>query len=143
MSVPARSSRRLAIAFAAFALLWTIALLVPIPKRDAEQVLGSTSRMFLFGKALHVGAYAFLTILAGFLALQRRHRWVLLAGLVVHGGLTEFTQQFVGRGGAWSDWGLDCIGIGIGFLVGIRGWKRLFRPEALESPPSATAGTSA
>src|SRR5262249_24217711 len=48
-----RRGRRLVIAFAVCLALWTVALLVPVPHKAAEAVLGSPSRMFYVGKALH------------------------------------------------------------------------------------------
>src|SRR5262249_38307089 len=109
-----RRGRRLVIAFAVCLALWTVALLVPVPHKAAEAVLGSPSRMFYVGKALQVSAYALLTAFAGTLVLCRRTRAVVLALLVLHGGMTEFFQQFVDRGASWRDWGLDCVGILIG-----------------------------
>src|SRR5262249_44866867 len=49
-------------------------------------------------------------------------RWIIVA-LVIHGGLTEFLQQFVHRGASWRDVGLDSLGIGIGAILT---WKRWF-----------------
>src|SRR5262249_24336971 len=49
-------------------------------------------------------------------------RWIIV-GLVLHGGLTEFIQQFVHRGASWRDVDLDSLGIGIGVILT---WKRWF-----------------
>ncbi len=78
-------------------ILWTIALLIPIPSQSSE-VLGGDRNKFLFAKALHASAYAYLTILAGYLTLQIRTRWLVLGLLSFHGFATEFFQQFVNRG---------------------------------------------
>jgi hypothetical protein len=103
--------------FAAFLAAWTIALLSPVPSERAERALGGPWEVFLFGKGLHITAYAFLTALGGTIrCLARRWVWVLPA-LVVHGALIEFLQQFVGRGSSVGDVGLDSIGIAIGGLV--------------------------
>ena len=103
--------------FAAFLTAWTIALLSPVPSEQAERVFGGPWEVFLFGKGLHITAYAFLAVLGGTIRrLERRWVWVL-PGLVVHGALTEFFQQFVGRGASVGDVGLDSIGIAIGGLL--------------------------
>lgn len=102
--------------FAAFLIAWTIALLSPVPEQ-AQRVFGSPWEMFLFGKGLHISAYAFLTVLGGTIRwLKGRWVWVLPA-LVAHGALTEFFQQFVGRGASIGDVGLDSIGIAVGGLL--------------------------
>ena len=103
--------------FAAFLTAWTIALLSPVPSEQAERVFGGPWEVFLFGKGLHITAYAFLAVLGGTIRrFERRWVWVL-PGLVVHGALTEFFQQFVGRGASIGDVGLDSIGIAIGGLL--------------------------
>lgn|SRR5262245_8483121 len=103
--------------FTAFLTAWTIALLSPVPHQSAERVLGDAFSVFLFGKGLHIGAYAFLAVLGGTLPLQNG-RWIwVLVGLVAHGGVTEFFQQFVGRTARLEDVGLDAIGVAVGGLV--------------------------
>jgi VanZ family protein len=116
--------------FAAFLTAWTIALLSPVPQKSAERVLGGAFWVLVFGKGLHVGAYAFLAILGGTLG-GRQGRWVLLA-LVLHGGLTEFFQQFVGRTTALRDAGLDALGVMVGGLV-VLGWRAV-RSRGQERP---------
>jgi len=59
-------------------------------------------------------------------ALFGRKWWWIVPGLIVHGGVTEFFQQFVGRTARVEDLGLDTIGIFIGTLV-VLGWRRLRR----------------
>jgi|SRR5262245_10826956 len=94
---------------------WTVVLLRPVPEGPKRAL--SEWQAFLVGKALHVSAYAFLSALGGTMVLLGRHwPWVLVL-LVVHGGLTEFFQQFVGRGASIKDVGLDSLGIAIGGLI--------------------------
>jgi VanZ family protein len=108
--------------FAAFLTAWTIALLSPVPHQSAERVLGSPFSVFMFGKGLHIAAYAFLTVLGGTVALFGRKWWWIVPGLIAHGGLTEFFQQFVGRTARIEDLGLDTIGIVIGALMVLAWW---------------------
>jgi VanZ family protein len=113
---------------------WTVALLSPVPHDSARQVFGSDYGVWLFAKTLHVTTYAVLTILGGTaVAFGRKWVWVL-PGLVVHGGLTEFFQQFVGRGARIEDVGLDSIGVAIG---GLAAWGlRSLNPTARPAEPS-------
>ena len=103
--------------FAVALTAWTVALLSPVPHDSARKVLGSDWGVFLFGKTLHVGTYAALTVLGGTAAAFGRRWWWVLPGLVAHGGLTEYLQGFVGRGSRIEDVGLDSLGIAIGGLV--------------------------
>ncbi len=125
--------------FAGFLIAWTIALLVRIPHESAEKVLGGPWHVFLFGKGLHVTAYAFLTMLGGTIALFGRRWWWVAPGLVVHGSLIEFFQQFTGRTGRIEDVGLDSIGIVLGTLA-IVYWRKIKSGrgprEGLSSPAS-------
>ncbi|MCE9532404.1 MAG: VanZ family protein [Planctomycetes bacterium] len=115
--MPTRSSF-FPIAFAIFFVLWTIALLVPIPQKSANDVFGSGSVKFVFAKTLHVSAYAFLTVLGGLAASTSRQRWRLIALMSFHAFATEYLQLFVERGGSFRDVGLDHLGIVIGLLIG-------------------------
>ncbi|HKA07777.1 MAG TPA: VanZ family protein [Gemmataceae bacterium] len=115
--------------FAAFLIAWTIALLSPVPHQSAERVLGSPLSVFIFGKGLHIAAYAYLTVLGGTVALFGRKWWWIVPGLVAHGCLTEFFQKFVGRTSRLEDVGLDTIGIVLGALV-VLGWRRLKRDRS-------------
>lgn len=116
------------IVFVAFLTAWTIALLSPVPNKSAERVLGGEFWVFMFGKGLHISAYAFLTVLGGTIVLFGRHRrWVFMA-LVAHGATTEFFQQFVGRTASIRDVLLDAIGILIGCLV-IFAWRQFTKPK--------------
>lgn len=119
-----------AIAFVVCISAWTGALLMLVPHQSASEVLGGDRGVFLFGKTLHVCAYAFLTVLGGSMMLARRQRWLLLAGLSFHTFATEFLQQFVGRGASLRDVGLDHIGIMFGIVLGWYWWRALLpRPS--------------
>ncbi|HJZ91455.1 MAG TPA: VanZ family protein [Gemmataceae bacterium] len=101
--------------FLGFLTAWTVVLLRPVP--EAPKRVLTDWEAFIVGKSLHVGVYAFLAALGGTLAvLGRRWPWVLSA-LIVHGALTEYFQQFVGRGASVKDVGLDSIGIALGGLI--------------------------
>jgi VanZ family protein len=94
--------------------LWTAALLTPQLVQLANAVLPETVE-FPVSKMLHVGAYAMLA--AGAVALRPlgHWRWLLLAGLSLHGMGTEYLQQFVElRGPSVRDVLLDHVGIFLG-----------------------------
>jgi VanZ family protein len=114
--------------FALLLVAWTVALLSPVPQA-AKEALGGEQAAFWFGKCLHIGTYAFLTIMGGTLRLSRRWRFVLLGLLSLHAFATEFFQQFVGRGASWRDVGLDHIGILLGIAVSWKWWRQLFTAE--------------
>ena len=99
---------------------WTVSLLRPIPP-GAVEAMGGPEPSFWFAKCLHVSVYAAFALSAAFLpgSLALR-RWIPVA-LVLHGGLTEYLQQFVHRGASWRDVGLDALGVAIGVLLT---WKR-------------------
>jgi VanZ family protein len=122
--------------FAVFLAAWSVALLSPVPHDSAKKVLGSEFGLFLFAKTVHVATYAFLTVLGGTAAAFGRRWWWVLPGLVAHGGLTEYFQQFVGRGSRLEDVGLDSIGIGVGGLItwAVRSIRRPTSPATPSSP---------
>ena len=99
---------------------WTSALLTPIPPKTVTAV-GGVNAAFLIGKTLHLSVYATLGLLTAWLPLQRRWRILLVALLVLHGGSTEYLQQFVNRGSSPRDAVLDSIGIGLGCLLACAG----------------------
>jgi VanZ family protein len=106
---------------------WTVALLSPVPHDQAKQVLGSDYGVWLFGKSLHVAAYAGLTFAGATAVAFGRRWWWVVPALVVHGALTEFFQQFVPtRGPRIEDVGLDSIGVAVGGLLAW-GLRRLSR----------------
>ncbi len=106
---------------------WTWALLTPIPPKTVTAV-GGVNAAFLIGKTLHLSVYATLGLLTAWLPLQRRWRILLVALLVLHGGSTEYLQQFVNRGSSPRDAVLDSIGIGLGCLLAWRRWRILGDP---------------
>ena len=113
--------RRLAIAhtllFVVALTAWTIALLSPVPQESARRVLGSAFWVFVFGKGLHISVYALLAVVGATLPLRGRTPGWVLVGLVAHGGVTEFFQQFVGRTASVRDVGLDALGVALGGLA--------------------------
>lgn len=126
--------------FVAILIAWTIALLLPVPQESAEKVLGDDFGVFLFGKSLHIGSYAFLTLLGGTIAYFGRRWWWVVPTLFVHGAAIETIQPFVGRTGRVVDVVLDSIGIVLGALV-IVAWRHFRRAES-SSPEEPAAGAS-
>jgi len=92
---------------------WTWALLLPLPAGTAP-AFGGAENVFTIGKTLHVSAYAVLAYLATRITDSRPLRAALLLLLLLHGGVAEYLQQFVGRGSSPWDFGLDALGVAIG-----------------------------
>jgi hypothetical protein len=110
----------------AYAVAWTIALLVPMPiHAPRETALGEG--LFTFSKSLHVLAYSLFTFLVAWMRLPRLPRALLLAGLFGHAMLTEFLQwlleDITHRTGQWSDVRLDSIGIVLGVVLAWKLWR--------------------
>src|SRR5262249_4890516 len=107
-----------------YALALTISLLVPQPIRSADPQVKES--LYIFGKTVHIVAYATFTALAGWVLLPARYRWVLVVMLIGHGMLTEWVQyityDILGRTGQWSDVGLDAIGIAVGLALTCKWW---------------------
>jgi VanZ family protein len=112
-----------ALIFAGFLIAWSVALLLPVPQERAERTLGGPWEVFLFGKGLHISAYFYLTVLGGTMAFAKNWWKWLLVGLWVHGGLTEFLQQFTGRTASLRDWGLDSVGVLLGSSIVWWWWR--------------------
>ena len=81
-------------------------------------------------KALHIVAYAGLTILLAFTIYRtapvKFWEFYLFFGLSLFGALDEYTQGFVGRMPDVLDWVADVFGIGLGlagFLFAMSWWK--------------------
>jgi hypothetical protein len=129
--MPARSTVY-AVVFFVSLVLWTVALLIPLPNQSAKDVLGTWDAVFVVHKIVHVCAYSYLTVLAGLLTLSNRQRWAVLALLSFHGFATEFFQQFVNRGASWRDVGLDHIGILFGVLASWGRWRVLWAAKLEE-----------
>src|SRR5262249_26790593 len=102
-------------------IAWTYALLTPIPPRG--EGWPSPQYVHLFGKTLHVGVYAFFTVLSAWLSVPFRFRWLLIVFISFHGLATEYLQQFVERGSLWSDVGLDHLGLALGLAVSWKWWR--------------------
>jgi len=114
------------ILFVVSLIVWTVGLLMPVPKRSTE-VLGSDTAKFILSKILHGTAYAYLAVLVGLMNLSVRQRWAMLGLLSGHAFLTEFLQLFVNRGASWRDVALDHFGISVGIAAGWSRWRVLFR----------------
>lgn len=99
--------------------LLTRGLLTPVPA-SAVQITGGDDSSFWISKCVHVGAYGFMAWIAARLPIGRRWRIGLVILLLLHGGLTEYLQQFVGRGASLRDVILDCIGVALGTWIGWR-----------------------
>jgi VanZ family protein len=98
--------------------LWTWKLLEPnpVPEAVSEHLTGDSR--FFAAKALHAGAYAFLTVLAVTLPVRGYWRWFFVGLLLLHGIGTEIGQTFVpGRTGSVRDVLIDWVGVGAGLLL--------------------------
>jgi VanZ family protein len=114
---------------------WTVALLSPVPQESAEKVLGSQFGIFVFAKTVHVTAYAILAVLGGSAVfLGRSWVWIFPA-LVLHGAVTEYFQQFVGRGSRIGDIALDALGVALGALI-VWSARRFKRSSGEAVPPT-------
>jgi hypothetical protein len=84
-------------------------------------------------KTLHVGAYAFLTVMAAWLRVPVRYRFLLIFFLMAHATVTEVLQQvlveIVGRTGSLWDVALDQLGITLGLLLAWRWWVEHDNPN--------------
>jgi VanZ family protein len=114
--------------------LWTYGLLSPsAPEELGEYV--PEGLHFYAGKGLHVFAYAVLAFGAAWLPTP--WRWATWVGLVLHAGLTEWLQPFVGRGGSVWDVLIDCGGITLGVVAAYCLIPTAGRPHS-QAPPSET-----
>ena len=59
-----------------------------------------TDLKFWLAKALHVGGYAFLTVLAAWLPLRRPYFWGVVGFLALHAVGSEIGQTYVRTGTA-------------------------------------------
>jgi hypothetical protein len=136
-------SRYLPAIFFVTLILWTIALLVPIPHESASQVLGDEANQYIFAKCLHASVYAYLTILTALMTVTRRQHWWLLGLMSLHACLTEALQTYVGRHGCFKDVGIDHLGIGAGVLISslgyASGWWRPLRWREFRSTTAKEA----
>jgi len=111
-------------AFLILIALWTVALLLPVPNQTANEALGGPLWVFVLGKSLHVGAYLFLAVLGGTAFLSYRRWFWITPGLVAHGAVAEFFQQFVGRTASVRDVLLDGLGAILGCCI-VLWWGRI------------------
>src|SRR5262245_60656037 len=83
--------------------LLTYGLLSPdAPEVSAEYIRKDFG--YWFSKAVHVGSYAYLSALVGFLPVTAWGEARLRLALVAHGAVTEYLQTFVeGRYGSVGD----------------------------------------
>ncbi|HYV36820.1 MAG TPA: VanZ family protein [Gemmataceae bacterium] len=109
-------------------LLWTAALLLPFPESEPWTVGESKFDLrFTFAKSLHIGAYAFLTVVAGWLCAPARYRAWIIFFLMMHGTTTEVLQrvlEFLGRTGKLLDVAMDHLGVAIGMVLTWKLWTK-------------------
>lgn len=115
-------------------ILWTIALLRPVPPRAVAGV-GGAEAAFWISKVAHISVYALLAGWGRICFPNPRSRIWLLLSLLAHGAATEFLQGFVGRGASMRDVGLDATGVGLGWglMQGVQRRRRLL-PEQRTKP---------
>jgi VanZ family protein len=139
---------RTVLPFAVFFLflgLWTWKLLHPYPVPEELTAGVSAPVKFVAAKALHVGGYAFLTVLTAFLPVRRPYFWMAVLTLVIHAVGTEIGQLYVpNRSGSVRDVLLNWAGILVGLAVirvaatrSLRGGARapVTPPSGRPSPP--------
>ena len=100
-------------------IAWTIGLLVPNPTSPfSGRVADIPGLKFYVSKTVHVGAYAFLTLLVVYLPGSRRLRFLMFAFLSLHGFVSEYLQNTLTtqRTGSLRDVLLDHVGILLGLL---------------------------
>lgn len=112
--------------FFLFLGLWTWKLLEPNPVPEVLATGIPTDWKFWLAKALHAGAYAFLTGLASRLPVHRSYFWCIVVFLALHAVGTEIGQSYIpNRHGSLRDVIIDWLGIGLGVKVASRiGWHR-------------------
>ena len=88
----------------------SIVVLSLLPPPDVQQIAGSD-------KLIHFIAYGVLTVFA----LYRRQSWVgamvVVAGILMLGGLIELVQPWFQRTSELPDFGADLAGVGFGAAV--------------------------
>lgn len=128
---------RTALPFAAFLFflgLWTWELLAENPVPESVHRAIPDGWHFYMAKGLHVGAYAFLTVLAGLLPVNRFVFRGAVALLALHGIAGEVGQTFVpGRTGSARDVVLDWVGLGLG-LAALGLGRRVLTPARSALP---------
>jgi hypothetical protein len=119
--------------FAVFALflgLWTWKLLEPNPVPEPVTRGIPTDLKFWLAKALHLGGYAFLTVLAAWLPVRRPCFWGVVVFLGLHAAGSEIGQSYVpNRHGSPRDVVIDWAGIGMGLLL-LKWWSIRLLPSS-------------
>ncbi len=124
MPKPTLASRIHLALFCLALILWTVALLLPVPNVSANKALADPLWAFLFSKSLHVCAYLLLAVLGG-TAFRFHKRWVwIMPILVAHGAAAEFFQQFVDRTPSVRDVLLDALGALVGGCI-VMWWAKI------------------
>lgn len=103
--------------------VWTWSLERPYPQVVLEHK-ELAWYLFLFGKTVHVAAYACFAVLSGWLRVPRRYRWILVFVMSLHAWGSEYFQQYTPtRHASLRDVGLDHLGIVLGTLMSMRLWN--------------------
>jgi len=117
------SSRRRWIVWSVYVVLWTIALVAPIPAPVTRTFQEVPLVKIALAKSLHFLAYALLAGLSAWLRLSLRGRILLLFFVMFHASATELVQFLVGyRGGQVIDVVLDQAGILLGLIATWKWW---------------------
>src|SRR5438309_11354009 len=113
----------------AYALVWTAALLMPIPiQGDWRGVIDLQFDLkYVVAKVAHVSAYALLAVLTGWLRAPVTQRFLLMFLLMAHATVTELDQEAIfevaGSGGEQHDVGSGDPGIARGVLLSGKWWS--------------------
>ncbi|MCF7958394.1 MAG: VanZ family protein [Phycisphaerae bacterium] len=98
-----------------------VMLLTHIPKGHMPLELGGYGWGDIgLDKLIHLGAYGLMVYLAIWSAhapVRLKVQLLIVAGVIVLGGLDEFTQTYVGRMCSVLDWIANVIGATLGFGV--------------------------
>lgn len=107
-----------------FTIVWTKALLSPIPIDPAVSREHSTL-LFYVHKTTHVAVYALYACLSAWIATSPRLRRCLLLFLLTHAVVVECGQNWVpGRYATLHDIGLNLVGISVGVLITRARWRK-------------------
>jgi VanZ family protein len=114
----------------AYVIVWTAGLLAPLPDTGSWEVEElQLDLKYLFGKSLHVAAYAVMTVLSAWLHVAPHRRWLLIFFLMAHASLTEVLQLYVAnRSGQLTDVAFDHLGVAVGVVCTWKWWT--YEPEA-------------
>jgi VanZ family protein len=133
---PSRYRRGLWVLWVVGLAAWTILLVTP------GQVFAPMGTQILsWSKVAHGGVYAAFATATFLLPVGANARAWLLAGLVAHGGLTEFLQTLVpNRHGSALDVGYDTAGVLAGLLCGWVWGRYGCRGAGDAAPPQGDQG---